>query len=70
MASIIEKVILFPAFLMFVLSAFLGFLTLQDPNLSSKTNLLNYATTLFIAGALLSAIGIVAWIVRRGSENL
>lgn len=70
MASIIEKIILFPTFLMFVLSAFLGFLTLQGTDLSTKTNLLNYAIILFIGGTLLVVVGIVAWIIRRGSENL
>lgn len=70
MASIIDKVTLFPAFLMFALSAYLAFLTLQVADLSTKATLLNYATILFIAGTLLIAVWIIAWILSRSSQNL
>jgi len=69
MASIIDKITLFPAFLIFVLSACLGFLTLQVTDLFTKTTLLNYAAISFIAGTLLIAVWIVTWIINRGIKN-
>ena len=69
MVSIVDKVTLFPAFLMFALSAYLAFLTLQITDLSTKTTLLNYATISFIAGTLLIAARIVAWIISRSNQN-
>jgi uncharacterized paraquat-inducible protein A len=69
MLSNADKITLFPAFLMFALSAYLTFLNLQVTDSSTKTTLLNYATALFIVGSLLIAVWIVICIIRRGSEN-
>lgn len=65
-ASIIDKITLFPTFLIFVLSAGLGFLTLRVTDLSTKSTLLNYAAISFIAGTLIIAVWIVSWIINRG----
>lgn len=70
MASIVDKITLFPALLLFALSTYLAFLTLQDPDLSTKTTLLNYAAISFIAGTLLIAAWIVAWIISSGNKNI
>ena len=69
MVSIVDKIALFPAFLMFALSAYLAFLTLQVADLSTKATLLNYSTISFIAGTLLIAARIVALIISMGSQN-
>ncbi len=69
MPSNADKITLFPAFLMFALSAYLAFLNLQVTDSSTKTNLLNYATVLFIVGALLIATWIATYIIRQGSKN-
>jgi hypothetical protein len=69
MPSNADKITLFPAFLMFALSAYLAFLNLQVTDSSTKTNLLNYATILFVVGALLIVAWIATFIIRRGSEN-
>ena len=69
MPSNADKITLLPAFLMFALSAYLAFLNLQVTDSSTKTNLLNYATVLFIVGALLIATWIATYIIRQGSKN-
>lgn len=69
MASIIDKVTLFPAFLVFVLSAGLGFLTLQITDFSTRITFLNYAVISFIAGTLLIAVWLVSWIISRGVDT-
>jgi hypothetical protein len=69
MTSNADKIALFPAVLMFALSAYLAFLNLQVNDYPTKTNLLNYATVSFVVGALLIVAWIVMWIIRRGSEN-
>jgi len=69
MLSNADKITLFPAVLMFALSAYLAFLNLQVNDYPTKTTLLNYATLLFIVGTLLIATWIVTWIIRRGSKN-
>jgi len=69
MLSNTDKITLFPAVLMFALSAYLAFLNLQVTDYSTKTTLLNYATLLFIVGTLLIATWIVTCIIHRGSKN-
>jgi hypothetical protein len=69
MLSNADKITLFPAFLLFALSAYLAFLNLQVTDQPTKTTLLNYATVSFIAGILLIAAWIVIWIIRLGSEK-
>jgi hypothetical protein len=69
MVSNADKITLFPAFLLFALSAYLGFLNLQVTDQSTKTTLLNYATGSFFIGIILIAAWIVIWIIRLGSEK-
>jgi hypothetical protein len=69
MPSNANKITLFPAFLLFALSAYLAFLNLQVTDNSTKATLLNYATLLFIVGIILIAAWIVIWIIRVGSEK-
>jgi len=69
MPSNVDKITLFPAFLMFALATYLAFLNLQVTDYPTKTSLLNYATLLFIVGTLLIAAWIVTWIIRQGSKN-
>ncbi|TSA57047.1 hypothetical protein D4R42_02345 [bacterium] len=69
MLSNADKITLFPAVLMFALSAYLAFLNLQVTDYSTKTTLLNYATLLFIVGTLLITTWIVTCIIHRGSKN-
>ena len=69
MPSNADKITLFPAILMFALSAYLAFLNLQVTDSSTKTTLLNYATVSFIIGALLIFTLIVTVIIHQGSEN-
>jgi hypothetical protein len=69
MLSNADKITLFPAFLMFALSAYLAFLNLQVTDSSTKTTLLNYATVLFIVGTLLIGAWITICIILRGSKN-
>ncbi len=70
MPSNTDKITLFPAFLMFALSAYLAFLNLQVTDSSTKTTLLNYATGLFIVGTLLIGAWIAICIIYRGSKNI
>jgi len=70
MASIIDKITLFPALIMFALSTYLAFLTIQDPDLSTKTTLLNYAAISLIVGTLLIAAWIVTWIISMYNKNI
>jgi TctA family transporter len=58
------------AFILFALSGYLGFLSIQSTDLSAKTTFLYQATTLFILGSFLIAFWIVTWIVRRNMEKL
>ncbi|UCC57925.1 MAG: hypothetical protein JSW14_06070 [Candidatus Bathyarchaeum sp.] len=61
---------LFPAFLLFVLSALLAYMTLEMIGLSARKTLLTVATAMFFGGLFLVGLWIVAGIVRRGSQNL
>jgi hypothetical protein len=69
MVSSIDKIALLPALLLFSLSAYLAFLNIQVSDLSTKADLLNYATISFIAGIILIALWVVVWIIRLGSEK-
>lgn len=69
MLSNIDKITLFPALLSFALSAYLAFLNLQVTDYSTKITLLNWATVLFIVGALFIAAWIVMWLIRLSSEK-
>jgi TctA family transporter len=70
MASIRDTIAAFLAFILFALSGYLGFLSIQSTDLSAKTTFLYQATTLFILGSFLIAFWIVTWIVRRNMEKL
>jgi hypothetical protein len=65
-----DKITLFPAFILFALSAYLAFLNLQVTDQSTKTTLLNYATVSFFVGIFLIAAWIVIWIIRIGSKKM
>jgi len=69
MASILDKVTLFPAIILFALSVYLAFLTLQVIDVSTKTNFLIYATILFVIGMLLIVAWIVSSIIQRSEKN-
>jgi len=69
MASILDKVTLFPAIILFALSVYLAFLTLQVIDVSTKTNFLIYATILFVIGMLLIVAWIVSSIIQRSNKN-
>jgi hypothetical protein len=69
MVSIVDKITLFPAFLAFALSAYFAFLTMQLTDLSTKTTLLTYSMTSFIAGTLLIAARIVIWVISMGKRD-
>jgi preprotein translocase subunit SecY len=70
MVSNIDKITLFPALLAFALSAYMAFLNLQVTDYSTKVDLLNWATVLFIVGTLFTAGWIVMWLIRLGSEKM
>ncbi len=61
---------LFPAFLLFVLSALVAYMTLEMIGLSARKTLLTVATAMFFGGLLLVGFWIIVGIVQRGSENL
>jgi hypothetical protein len=69
MTSIIEKITLFPAILMFAISAYLAFLSFIYTESSTKTSLLIYATISFFVGIILIVLWIVSNVIRRGTEN-
>ena len=69
MVSNADKITLFPAVLMFALSAYLAFLDLQITDSPTKADLLSYATVSFIVGALLIAAWIVIYVIRQGSKS-
>jgi len=69
MPSSADKITLFPAFLVFALSAYLAFLNLRVTDSSTKITLLNYATVLFIVGTLLIGAWVAICIILRGSKN-
>ena len=69
MASILDKVTLFPAIILFALSVYLAFLTLQVIDVSTKTNFLIYATILFVIGMLLIVAWIVSSIIQKSEKN-
>ena len=60
---------LFTAFLLFVLSALLAYMTLEMVGLSARETLLTVATAMFFGGLLLVGLWIIAGIVRRGLQN-
>ena len=70
MPSNVDKITLFPAFLMFALAAYLAFLNLQVTDNSAKVDLLNWATILFFVGTFFIAGWIVIWLIRLGSEKM
>ena len=69
MASLLDKITLFPAILLFALSAYLAFLTSQVIDVNTKTNFLIYATILFVIGILLIIAWIVSSIIPKSNKN-
>jgi len=69
MASILDKITLFPAIILFALSVYLAFLTFQVIDVSTKTNFLIYATILFVIGMLLIVAWIVSSIIQKSEKN-
>lgn len=69
MASLIDKITLFSAIILFAVSAYLAFLTFQGIDENTKTDFLIYATVLFVGGTLLVIAWIVSSIILRSSKN-
>ena len=69
MASILDKITLFPAIILFALSAYLAFLTFQGVDENTKTDFLIYATVLFVGGMLLVVAWVVSSVIQRSSKN-
>jgi len=69
MASILDKITLFPAIILFALSVYLAFLTLQVIDVNTKRNFLIYATILFVIGMLLIVTWIVSSIIQKSNKN-
>lgn len=69
MVSTIDKITMLPAVLLFMLSAYLAFLSVQVSDVASKAELLNYSTVSFIAAIILIATWVVIWIVRLTSDK-
>jgi len=69
MASILDKITLFPAIILFALSVYLAFLTFQVIDVSTKRNFLIYATILFVIGMLLIVAWIVSSIIQKSEKN-
>jgi len=69
MASILDKITLFPAIILFALSAYLAFLTFQVIDVNTKRNFLIYATILFVIGMLLIVAWIVSSIIEKSDKN-
>jgi len=69
MTSILDKITLFPAIILFALSTYLAFLTFQVIDVNTKRNFLISATILFVIGMLLIVAWIVSSIIQKSNKN-
>jgi hypothetical protein len=65
----VKTLTLFPALLLFVLSALLAYMTIQMVGLSARRTILTVATAMFFGGLLLVGLWILGGIIQKSLKN-